>query len=127
MQKYFSNQKNGILLVNVQKENKQKIELFYDTKNFEVYCFCQVLLHDNMNNKIESDFLLVGGFNVERREGRINLFKILYNAIGNINNIEYLNDIEIGFEGAVNSIIQSEKYGNILSSCYDGYIFDYQN
>jgi len=127
LQKYFSNQKNGILLVNVQKENKQKIELLYDTKNFEVYCFCQVLLHDNMNNKIESDFLLVGGFNVERREGRIKLFKILYNAIGNINNIEYLNDIEIGFEGAVNSIIQSEKYGNILSSCYDGYIFDYQN
>jgi len=121
--KYCSNQKNGILLVNVQKENKQKIELFYDTKNFEVYCFCPIFLYDNMNNKIETDFLLVGGFDVERREGKIKLFKILYNAMGNINNIEYLQDIEFGFEGAVSNIIQSEKYGNILASCYDGNIY----
>ena len=43
--------------------------------------------------------------------------------MGNINNIEYLQNIEFGFEGAFNSIIQSEKYGNILASCYDGNIY----
>jgi hypothetical protein len=121
--KYFPHQKNGILLVNVQKENKQKIELFYDTEKFEVYCFCPIFLYDERNNKIETDFLLVGGFDVERREGRIKLFKILYNEMGNINNIEYLQDIEFGFEGAVSSIVQSEKYGNVLVSCYDGNIY----
>ena len=121
--KYFPHQKNGILLVNVQKENKQKIELFYDIEKFEVYCFCPIYLHDDKKNKIETDFLLVGGFDIERREGRIKLFKILYNEMGNINNIEYLQDIEFGFEGAVSSIIQSEKYGNVLASCYDGNIY----
>ena len=123
--KYFPHQKNGILLVNVLKENKQKIELFYDTEKFEVYCFCPIFLYDdkNNNNKIETDFLFIGGFDVERREGRIKLFKILYNEKGNINNIEYLQDIEFGFEGAVSSIVQSEKYGNVLVSCYDGNIY----
>ena len=121
--KYFQNQKNGILLVNAQKENKQKIEIFYDTRKFEVYCFCPIYLYNDKNNKIETNFLFVGGFDVERHEGRIKLFKILYNEMSNINNIEYLQDIEFGFEGAVSSIIQSEKYGNFLVSCYDGNIY----
>ena len=121
--KYLPQQKNGILMINVQKENKQKIELFYDTEKFEVYCFCPIILHDDKNNKNETDFFLVGGFDVERREGRIKLFKILCNEMGYINNIEYLQDIEFGFQRAVSSIIQSKKYGNILVSCYDGNLY----
>ena len=56
--KYSKKQKNGLLIVNIKniktiknidndKEN-DKYEFnskFYDTKNFEVYCFCPLLLY----------------------------------------------------------------------------------
>ena len=49
-QKYIKNQKNGILLVNINDElykidysNSLKINYyFYDTNNFEVHCFCPI-------------------------------------------------------------------------------------
>ena len=45
--KYIKNQKNGILLVNINEkdssQNEAKISyIFYNTKNFEVYCFCPI-------------------------------------------------------------------------------------
>ena len=42
-----ASQKNGILLVNVHSENKINMSyLFYDTGNFEVYCFCPLMKKD---------------------------------------------------------------------------------
>jgi hypothetical protein len=54
---------------------------------------------------------------------------MLYNNDPTEVGIEFLQDIEfkkdrekkfLGFNGAISSIIQSEKYLNILATCYDG-------
>jgi len=123
--KYLPEQKNGIVLVNIIDDTNPSFLSFYETENFEVYCFCPIFLDDdkNKNQKIKSDYILVGGFDVDRREGRIKLFKEIYDEKNDFNNIEHLQDIEIGFEGAVSSIIQTQKHGNILVSCYDGKIY----
>ena len=122
--KYFEDQKNGILLVDVLDDKNQKILKLYETYNFEVYCFCPIFLDvKDKNKKIQSDFFLVGGFDIDRREGRLKLFKGIYDEKNVFSNIEYLQDIEIGFEGAVSSIIQSQNYGNIIVTCYDGNIY----
>jgi hypothetical protein len=122
--KYFQNQRNGILLVDVLDETNQRAFPLYETDNFEVYCFCPIYLDvKDKDKKILSDYFLVGGFDIERREGRIKLFKEIYDEKNFFSNIEYLQDIEIGFEGAVSSIIQSQNYGNILVACYDGNIY----
>ena len=122
--KYFQNQKNGILLVDVLDVENQRALPLYETDNFEVYCFCPIYLDGKgKNKKILSDYFLVGGFDIDRREGRIKLFKIIYDEKNVFSYIEYLQDIEIGFEGAVSSIIQSQNHGNILVTCYDGNIY----
>ena len=122
--KYFQNQKNGILLIDVLDVSNQRAFPLYETDNFEVYCFCPIYLDvKDKDKKILSDYFLVGGFDVDRREGRIKLFKAIYDEENAFTNIEYLQDIEIGFEGAVSSIIQSQNYGNILVTCYDGNIY----
>lgn len=122
--KYFQNQKNGILLIDVLDVSNQRAFPLYETDNFEVYCFCPIYLDvKDKDKKILSDYFLVGGFDVDRREGRIKLFKAIYDEENAFSNIEYLQDIEIGFEGAVSSIIQSQNYGNILVTCYDGNIY----
>jgi hypothetical protein len=122
--KYFEEQKNGILLVDVLDDKNQKILFLYETYNFEVYCFCPIFLDvKDKNKKIQTDYFLVGGFDINRREGRLKLFRAIYDEKNVFSNIEYLQDIEIGFEGAVSSIIQSQNYGNILVTCYDGNIY----
>ena len=44
---YLKNQKNGILVVNIEIEKNNKDinfnHIFYETGNFEVYCFCPIL------------------------------------------------------------------------------------
>ena len=53
--KYIKLQKNGMLLIKLffDKENPDiKIEeIFYETGDFEVYCFCQILKVENENGK----------------------------------------------------------------------------
>ena len=138
--KYSCSQKNGILLVNPQialntvtDESK-----FFDTDNFEVHCFCPISNvieskdnKDNKNVKLEeTNFLLVGGFDVDLREGIIRLYKIHYGDKASNTDIEYLQDIPFkenenidGFDGPINCLTQSKKTGNILASCYNGNIY----
>ena len=40
--KYTRNQKNDILLVNINNQDIVNYK-FYDTNNFEVFCFCQLM------------------------------------------------------------------------------------
>ena len=61
---------------------------FYETYNFEVYCFCQIVIFENNhknipnleinnkegNKKIITDYFFVGGFDIEKREGKIKLY-----------------------------------------------------
>ena len=124
--KYFPEQENGILLFNpiLEFENKRK-DNFYNTENFEVYCFCPIFDEDKNNNKYEekTDYFLVGGFDNDKEEGVIKIFKLLYDKtdIEFIQDIEFLKNKEFdGFKGPISSLIQSKLRGNILATCYDG-------
>jgi hypothetical protein len=136
--KYIKGDKNGILLIKLQFNNidiKIAYQKFYDTKNFEVHCFCPLLENKNITNNdqiIETEYFLVGGFDHDKREGIIKLYKVIfYDEIENIE-IEYIQDIIIekkkgnndskcfkGFRGPINCIIQSSD-GKILVTCKEG-------
>ena len=126
--KYLSDQKNGILLVNPDLEDNQEvIDPFYDTDDFEVYCFCQLYLNDN---KTYSNYFLAGGFEHEMGEGVIKIFKLISSEKVFDTKIEYILDIVFdfkenfeGFERPISSIIQSKKNGNIIVSCWDGNVY----
>ena len=140
--KYLRCDKNGILLVNLQfNKNCSKIFLkFYDTNNFEVYCFCPILKKENKIilrdvQKIETEYFFVGGFDIDKREGIIKLYKVIfYDEIEKIE-IEFIQDIVVekkkgkndlecfkGFKGPISCIIQSSQ-GEILATCYDGNVY----
>jgi len=145
--KYKKNEKNGILLVNPQLQNNKRVNNeFYDTGNFEVYCFCPILLIKNKkknldnidekyrkNIKIEdSEYFLVGGFDIEKREGLIKLYKVIYSKEAFETRIKYIQDINIDiednqkyeyFDGPINYIFQSKITGNILLGCYNGKLY----
>ena len=145
--KYNNERKNGILLILLNYINiRQKLDIsykyFYDTGNFEVFCFCQIV---NINNEnpingnifekenikiINTNYFLVGGFHKDRRQGMIKLFKLVYNnnfeniKIVYIQDIKFVNNNEFkGFDGPISSIIQSEIFGNIMVSCWDENIY----
>ena len=143
--KYRKGDKNGILLLKLQFyiDDGKKFEKFYDTKNFEVYCFCPIFeLKDKTilekNDKAqakETEYFFVGGFDIDKNEGLIKLYKVIFdNEIENIE-IEYIRDIIVGkknknkdseyfrgFKGPISCIIQSSA-GEILITCYDGNIY----
>ena len=129
--KYLPDQKNGILLVNPQIEEQTDIkDPFYDTEEFEVNCICPLIkVLEEYNNK-ETNFFLAGGFDNEKYEGKIKLYKVIFSDQTYKTRIEYLQDIEFekndkfeGFEGPISCITQSSYYGNILVSCYDGNVY----
>ena len=70
--KYSKNDKNGILLITLkfnEGDIEKKEEKFYDTGDFEVYCFCPILKIDkkemlNPAQKINTEYFLVGGFDI---------------------------------------------------------------
>ena len=142
--KYTKKQKNGILLIYF-KDILNNIEFdkyFYDTKNFEVYCLCWLLkikkdkkvniLNNNSIKDEFSNYFLVGGFNGDKNQGLIKLYKVIYSDKFNDLKIEYINDINImnslnkdfrGFKGPITSIIQSNIDRNILITCWDGNVY----
>ena len=130
--------KNGILAVNLKINGKIRFSTdFYPTNNFEPYCFCQILKVENnnsiyedisnVNNIIikETEYILIGGFDRDKRQGCIKLYKIGINDDHLI--IKYIQDIYIeqgknfkGFNGQISSIVQSRTTGNIIITCWDG-------
>ena len=88
--KYNEYQNNGILLITLEN-NSQESHNFYDTGNFEVYCFCPISFEStinynifNKNNELEDNsinYILVGGFNKFKGKGLIKLYRILYNKL----------------------------------------------
>ena len=136
------NKKNGILLVNANLgDNKRMEKEFYDTNNFEVYCFCPILKFEKnnknkeMDNKkgskiIDTNYVFVGGFDLDMRCGKIKLYKIVYGEKIWNTTIKFMQDIEINennkfedFDGPISSIIQSKANGLILASCYNGNVY----
>ena len=98
-----TDQKNGILLVNIQNYYTD----FYDTKEFEVYCFCplvgKVRAIGNIVEEINAQnhapegtrFFLAGGFDTILGEGKIKLFKLIDGKDTKEKKIKFLQDIEI--------------------------------
>ena len=158
--KYIKEQKNGILLVNIEDKNNNKEYynfdfnyFFYDTGNFEVYCFCPLSIKKEKNilekiEFIETNYFFVGGFIKDKNQGIIKLYKIIYDK--NYSKIEFIEDIVMGnnkstediylnnkkiksskmyIKEPISSIIQSSIDGKILITSWDGnvYLFEHPN
>lgn len=135
--KYKKNQKNGILLIKIDRKNEAFSNIFYNTKNFEVFCFCHILnviqtgyIFKNDVEIHDTDYILIGGFDKAKGKGIMKLFKLLIDENNFLNTkLEYIQDIEMkyknneSFKGPISSICQSKKKGNLLISCWDGNIY----
>ena len=113
---------------------------FYNTNNFEVFCFCpiiikssNIILIENDKNNKDTDYFLVGGFDSLKKEGIIKLYKVIYIEELKKNTIEFIQDFifyEKGkskrFKGPISCITQSSLDNQILVTCWDGniYLFD---
>ena len=120
------------MILNQPTNNGQEInEFFYETFDFEVYCICQLLnINDNKNilnndnkNKIKNTiFFLVGGFDKNKKNGLIKLYKVKNNVEIVKESIIFIKDIEFvkdKFEKPINCIIQSKTNGKVHFSCSD--------
>ena len=135
--------KNGILVVNIDLENNEFIENFYETENFEPSCFCQISNISNNNSILndisdennidiqETEYFIVGGFDPDKRMGSAQLYRLKHDKENNNIKIKYLLDIETedkendfkGFDMTITCITQSKITGNVLINCLDGNVF----
>ena len=137
--------KYGFLVVNIKfKENNEEeiSEYFYETKDFEPHCFCQLSFINN-NNSINDDisneknietknteYIAVGGFDPDKRMGCIKLYKIKFDKKNNEIKVKYLFELGTkdddtkfkGFDMNITCITQSKTTGNLLINCLDGSI-----
>ena len=145
--KYYPSQKNGILLINPNLGENEKIkEPFYDTGDYEVYCFCPIFnkinkndynlleeLNDNFDKIIyieDTVFFFVGGFDEKKQQGIIKLYSIIPGEKTIDTKIKFLQNIEFddcnkifnGFDVHIKCMIQSKSTGNIIVTCADGNI-----
>ena len=138
--KYIKGQKNGILLLmnfeenNGQNNNNIDIKTYYfDTRHFEVYCFCPILIFEANNNLKKTNYFLAGGFEKEKKRGIIKLFKVIYNYEKSESSIKFIQDIEIInqydsnefiiLKKPISYITQSSSDKNLLVTCWDGNVY----
>ena len=118
--KYYNDQKNGILIL---CPNGKKIQdNFYDTGDFEVFCFC---LLNNNNNKNNNNYLFVGGYDNNLNQGLIKLYEIIYDDNNKIEftKLKFIRNIfDLKIKEPINCIIQSSKTGEIIITSWDGTI-----
>ena len=131
------------MVVNIDLENNEFIENFYETENFEPSCFCQISNISNNNSILndisdennidiqETEYFIVGGFDPDKRMGSAQLYRLKHDKENNNIKIKYLLDIGIkdkeidfkGFDMPITCITQSKITGNFLINCLDGNIF----
>lgn len=130
--------------------DEKKDTKFYDTSHFEIHCFCQ--LFEVNNKKIledeikETNYFLVGGFDIRKNKGYIKLYKYNNKEIFEINefiNINQKKEIDKndntnkqpqkepiifkGFKNAISCIEQSKINGKIYATCWDGNVYFFDN
>ena len=147
--KYLKFQKNGILLLSFEENNNISNSFmpinytFYNTNNFEVFCFCPITIKSDYEqiinvsvkkDKIYSDYFFVGGFDLFKKEGIIKLFKVIYSEKLKKNRIEFIQDISFfqkekckRFNGPISCITQSNIDNKILVTCWDGNIYLFES
>jgi hypothetical protein len=134
--KYKEGQKNGILLIDLNNYRKQ----FYDTDNFEVYCFCSLYIIIERKSKeknpktFSTNYFLVGGSETDKKRGAIKLFKLNYKDDdeendNNKNENDINNDKDLEIIEFVEDIIINKttvkKYKNTEQNLnYEDYNFD---
>ena len=137
--KYFPEQKNGIVIIDLSTPNTENIsEQYFDTDNFEVNCFRPILdvknksmdkYGEESSEYADTGFFFAGGFDQEKGEAIMQLYKAYYDNEEQHISIEYLQDIELKSnnifkcEGSIINIHQSKINGNILANCSDGNIY----
>ena len=84
--KYTKKQKNGILIIDTEIEESK--EKYVDLDSFEINCLCQIYI-----NKKNTNYFFIGGLDTDKRKGIIKLCKLIY--INNEFNIEILEDVFI--------------------------------
>ena len=66
---------------------------------------------------------------MDKREGKIKLYKIIYGKKAYETEIEFIQDIEfeddnlLDLDGPISCIIQSKITGHILATCYNGKVY----
>ena len=132
--KYSKGKKNGIILSKINLDTKRMNSDFYDSQNFEVYCFCPIIiLSEDSNLKyIETEYFLAGGFALDRKKGLIKLYKIRSKENSDDYAIEFIQDLIPqkkgkfkGFKRPIIYIAQSKLNGQIIVNCLDeiAYLF----
>jgi len=110
---------------------------FYDTGNFEVFCFCPILKYDTNvifnRTGINTNYFLAGGFIKSKSKGIIRLFKVVYSYEKCESRIEFIQDIDIidkndsnkfiRLKKPVSCITQSRSDDNLLITCWDGNVY----
>ena len=117
--KYYDDQKNGILVFC--PGGKKVEDNFYDTGDFEVFCFC-LLKKSIDNNIIDTNYLLVGGYDNNLNQGLIKLYEIIYDEIIELTKLKFIRNIRnLSFiKEPINCIIQLSKTGEIIVTSWDG-------
>ena len=118
--KYYDDQKNGILIF---CPNGKKVENnFYDTGNFEVFCFCSFKNYIDENTILDTNYLFVGGYDNFLNQGLIKLYEIVYDEVIELTKLKYIKNIpNLSFiKEPINCIIQSSKNGKIIVTSWDG-------
>ena len=128
--KYKRDKKNGILLVNISvPKSKIAAPKFIETDDFEVHCFCTIY----ENKEGDYSYILVGGFEKEKRRDMVRLYKISYSKIFEKVEIDYIQDAiedfsRFGeFDGMINNIIRPKaRNRDIIICCRGGsnYLFN---
>jgi len=117
---YKKNQKNGVLVVDINNLEEENINYkFYETEQYEVYCFCQIF---------DTNFILIGGFDINRRKGSIRLYKF---DDENEDKLIFIKEIKIAdeikgikeFDMPVNNIVQTKDTGKIVITTINGKIY----
>ena len=132
---YKSDQKNGILVVNIGGNGEKKMDQFYDTDNYEVYCFCLItvkennyILNDEKNKKYDTECFLVGGFDQEKKSGIVKLYK--FEKDEEISEIKFINCIDLEdileVKSPITCIHQFQSTDNLLITTLDGNVYLYK-
>lgn len=135
--KYKEGQRNGIVIININKVNDE----FYDTGDFEVYCFCPISVLIEKKSKDKSDdkkikksryatnYFFAGGFDKAQKKGTIKLFRLNYpNESREQNNkkiIEFVQDVSFENKRVQKLSLKNKSLERINNKNSD-YISDYE-